>query len=201
MNQEAIADLILTTPFTLGEVARYAKEMEQRLQRLEALLVFDIDFPFKKLHPDATLPAKAGEKEACYDFTCVADENFLPTDCVLGLEKGVQSPFVEMRPGDSRVFKLGIAAAIPEGRALFYWDRSGMGAKRNLHRLAGVIDSTYRGEWMVCLTNHSRDVQIIEAGDKIIQGHLALVLPGTPKWVDDLPESYRGEAGFGSTGR
>ncbi len=173
----------------------------ETIKRLRNLLLDPIDLPFKRLHPNATLPAKSGDLEACYDFTCVEDDNFLVTDCVLGLEKGVKRPFVEMRPGQSRVFKLGVAAAIPEGRALFYWDRSGMGAKRNIHRLAGVIDCTYRGERMVCLTNHSRDAQIIEAGDKIIQGHLALILPGTPVWTDDLPESYRGDAGFGSTGK
>jgi len=184
-----------------AELVTYVVGLDERLQELEALIRFDCDFPFKRLHPDATLPAKSGKLEACYDFTCVEDENFLASDCVLGLEKGVRSPFVEMKPGASRTFNLGLSAAIPEGRALFYWDRSGMGAKRNIHRLAGVIDCTYRGEWMVCLTNHSRDTQIIEAGDKIIQGHLALVLPSTPTWVDDLPESYRGDAGFGSTGK
>ena len=76
-----------------------------------------------------------------------------------------------------------------------------MGAKKNIHRLAGVIDCTYRGEWMVVLTNLSKDSHIIEAGDKIIQAQLALVIPANPVWTNELPESYRGESGFGSTGR
>jgi len=173
----------------------------RRMERLEGLLTSPMSLPFKKLHPDACLPAKSGELEACYDICCVADENFWDEDTVLGVNKGVSAPFALLEPGRSRIFHTGLACAIPEGRAMYLWDRSGMGAKKNIHRLAGVIDCTYRGEWMVCLTNLSSSSHLIEAGDKIVQGQLALVLPGSPVWVDDLPESYRGEAGFGSTGR
>lgn len=176
-------------------------EWLQIVAELRDLLLTPVDLPFKRLHPDAQLPHKAGEEEACYDFHCVSDDSFLPPDCISGVENCVSNPFVVLNPGDSRTFKTGLACAIPRGRAMFLWDRSGMGAKKNIHRLAGVIDCTYRGEWMVCLTNLSRQRHVIEAGDKIVQGHLALVLPGMPKWVDDLPDSYRGTAGFGSTGR
>jgi dUTP pyrophosphatase len=172
-----------------------------RLRSLLDLFREDVVLPFKRLHPNATLPAKSGEDEACYDFTCVADANFEAPNSELGVQYDVECPFVLLQPGDSYNFKTGVACAIPQGRAMYLWDRSGMGAKKNIHRLAGVIDCTYRGEWIVCLTNLSKSAHVIQAGDKIIQGQLALVLPGTPVWTDELPESYRGEAGFGSTGR
>jgi len=182
-------------------IAEREQENEYRLQVLEQLLIADMVLPFKRLHEDARLPFKSGELEACYDMTCVEDDSFRSFDCYMGLDHCVRENFKPLKPGQSHIFHTGVACAIPQGRVLFLWDRSGMGAKRNIHRLAGVIDCTYRGEIMVCLTNLSKDVQIIEAGDKIIQGHLALVLPGTPKWVVELPSSYRGEAGFGSTGK
>ena len=176
-------------------------ELQRQMAYLNKLLVDVCKLPFKQLHPDAKLPHKAGELEACYDICCVPDDSFLKPECVLGVEYDVRSPFVQLKPGDSHIFHTGIACAIPEGRNMFLWDRSGMGAKKNVHRLAGVIDCTYRGEWLVSLINLSHQPHIIQAGDKIIQGQLALVLPSQPVWVEDLPESYRGEAGFGSTGR
>jgi dUTP pyrophosphatase len=157
--------------------------------------------PFKSLHPDAQLPNKAGELEAAYDITCVTDERFLPHNCKLGLDNDMENPFIALKPGDSHMFHTGLSCAIPEGRGMFLWDKGGMGAKKKIHVLAGVIDCTYRGEWLVCLTNLSRDTRFIQAGHEIVQGHLALILPGDPVWVDELPESYRGEGKFGSTGR
>jgi len=175
-------------------------EIDRRVDFLESLLVGPMELPFKKLHEDAQLPHKAGPQEAAYDFHCVEDDRFLSIDSVGGLQLRATKPFFILRPGTSHIFHTGVACAIPEGRALFLWDRSGMGAKKNIHRLAGVIDSGYTGPVLVSLINLSRETHIIETGDKIVQGHLALVLPGTPVWVDELPESYRGDKGFGSTG-
>lgn len=183
----------MTIPLSFDEITH--------LRLLLDLFREDLVLPFKRLHPDATLPAKSGVSEACYDITCVADDDFEAPDSACGVTNDVMCPCVVLKPGDSHVFKTGLACAIPQGRAMYLWDRSGMGAKRNIHRLAGVIDCTYRGEWMVCLTNLSKSSQVIHTGDKIVQGQLALVLPGKPIWVDELPESYRGKAGFGSTGR
>ena len=176
-------------------------KLEEQVEQLMGLLVYECWLPFKSLHPDAQLPRKSGEDEACYDFWCVADDTFWPKDSVCGINMNVSNPFVLLYSGDSRTFKLGLSCAIPKGRAMYLWDRSGMGAKKNIHRLAGVIDCTYRGEWQVSLINLSKDTHVIQAGDKIIQGQLALVIPGVPGWVDELPDSYRGSNGFGSTGR
>jgi dUTP pyrophosphatase len=164
-------------------------ELKRRIQRLEHITrstVIGIDF--KRLNTNAQLPIKAGPEEACYDIHCIADESFSDQGTIC------------LCPGDSHVFHTGLASYIPSGYGVFLWDRSGMGAKRNIHRLAGVIDSTYRGEWMVPLTNLGKKEQYIKAGDRIIQAYIAVILPSTVRWVDELPESYRGDSGLGSTG-
>lgn len=134
---------------------------------------------FKRLSALAKVPSKSGSLEAGFDIAT--------------------TQAVVLQPGDSHIFTTGIASAIDPGYCVVLFDRSGMGAKKNIHRLAGVIDCTYRGEWLVCLTNLSKDVHNIKAGDKIVQG---LVLPVPDliiSEVDELDETYRGANGFGST--
>jgi len=189
-----------------GEFEFRVSKLEAQMAKLRQLLVVPTELPFKKLSPGAQLPAKSGELEACYDITCVMDKNFIAPQTVLaddlrkkfGIE--ITKPFMLLQPNHSYLFHTGIACAIPEGRAMYLWDRSGMGAKKNVHRLAGVIDCTYRGEWRVSLINLSPKHQIIQAGDRIVQAQYVLVIPGEPVWVDELPDSYRGEKGFASTG-
>jgi dUTP pyrophosphatase len=147
--------------------------------------------------------------ELGYDFYVVADDDFsviVPDVITPGADGGLFTPegvraSLIMQPMEAHLFKLGIEAAIEPGYGLFYWDRSGMGGKRQIHRFAGVIDSTYRGEWAVSLCNFSGAPQIIHEGDRIIQGVFAEVINGSWDEVDVLPESTRGRGGFGSSGR
>jgi len=150
---------------------------------------------FKKLHPLAKCPQKNDELDMGYDFFVVPDEKWWKD--TINPEQGLK--FV-LQPGGSHLFHLGIATAIEEGYGCLLWDRSGMGGKRLIHRLAGVIDGTYRGEWMVRLINHSNQPQTFHAGDRIIQGVLTEVINGTWYETGELPESKRGEGGFGSSG-
>lgn len=173
------------------------KNIEHRLTNIEKILFGSIDLPFMSLHPDAKLPEKSGPFEACYDLFCVYDENGE------GWELDYYAPgwVFRLEPYQSYTFSLGIASAIPTGYAVYLWDRSGLAVKHNIHRLAGVIDSTYRGEWKACLINLSDQPYYITSGDKIIQAQLTRVFPAKPFWVNKLPDSYRGEDGFGSTGK
>jgi dUTP pyrophosphatase len=183
--------------------------LETAKNRLENLLLNNISLPFKKLHKNAILPAKAGDGEACYDICCVADDEFEEIydseKCEHSRENSDSGVYYcrqfYLNPGKSKIFRTGLSCEIPNGRAIYLWDRSGMGAIKNIHRLAGVIDSTYRGEILVSLINLSEKSHVVKEGDKIIQAQLSLVLPATPVWVDELNTSYRGENGFGSTGR
>ena len=97
----------------------------------------------------------------------------------------------------------GVAVAIPEGHAGLVLPRSGLAARTGLTlaNAPGLIDAGYRGELTCAVVNLDRERPVrISRGDRIAQ--LVIVpVPGVdPAWVDELPPSERGEAGFGSTG-
>lgn len=139
-----------------------------------------MELKVKKLQMDAKLPQYGHKGDAGLDlFSCI--------DFVL--EKGQ----VEAIP-------TGIKVAIPEGYVGLIWDKSGVSLK-GVHRLAGVIDSGYRGEVKVVMANLSDKTFAIEKGMKIAQ---MLVQPITIVSVvdaEDLDDTSRGEGGFGSTGK
>lgn len=135
----------------------------------------------KKNHKDAKLPTRGSKNALCYDLYCV-----------------LKKP-IKMSPNTSYLFNTGIIMEFPEGWGCMLWDRSGMGAKRNIHRLAGVIDQDYRGEIIVSLINLSSEDQIINPGDKIIQAHFVENTNVEFIEVDSLEDTERGSKGFGST--
>lgn len=65
----------------------------------------------------------------------------------------------------------------------------------------GVVDSDYRGEFMVALHNHSNVPQTIEPKERIAQLVITPYIVGDFAVVDELEETERGVGGFGSTGR
>ena len=65
----------------------------------------------------------------------------------------------------------------------------------------GVIDSDYRGEVKVALANHSPEPYTIQPGDRIAQLMISPVVQPLITEMAQLPETLRGEGGFGSTGR
>lgn len=97
----------------------------------------------------------------------------------------------------------GLSIAIPEGFAGFVLPRSGLASRFGVTcaNAPGLIDAGFRGEVKVALINLD-PVQsyTVNAGDRIAQ----LVIVATPMVefdeVSELPESSRGEGGFGSTG-
>ena len=106
---------------------------------------------------------------------------------------------VEIRPGELRGVRTGISVALPKGTVGLIKDRSGL-AKRGLHVLAGVIDPNYRGEIIVLVKNLGNDVIKIKKGDRFAQLLVIPIIYAEPVEVEELPESERGERGFGSTG-
>lgn len=155
-----------------------------------------IQVQFRRCHMFARMPTKA-ELDSAYDFYVVGDEDF---SVLHETPKGCRCSF-KLKPGQAKLFSLGIEAAIEEGFGCLLWDRSGMGGVHFVHRLAGVIDGTYRGEWKVCLVNLGVKPYVINEGDRVIQGVLHEVINGTWEEVDKLPESLRGAGGFGASGR
>jgi dUTP pyrophosphatase len=99
------------------------------------------------------------------------------------------------------VIRTGIHLEIPNNMAGLIWPRSGLSVKHGIDVLAGVIDSGYRGEIMVCLYNTSEYDVMVHHGDRIAQIIFQEVPDVTMLVVSDtLGTSQRGDHGFGSSG-
>ena len=81
--------------------------------------------------------------------------------------------------------------------------RSGLAFKHGITILntPGTIDSDYRGEIKVILYNHGKEDFLINNGDRIAQMVLIPVIKMNFEETEELPETIRGEGGFGSTGK
>ena len=110
---------------------------------------------------------------------------------------------VTIHPGKSAFIPTGLSMEIPEGFAGLIYARSGLACKRGLApaNKVGVIDSDYRGEFIVVLYNHGDTVQSVADGERIAQLVITPVLTVPYVEVDELTETQRSAGGFGSTGR
>ena len=110
---------------------------------------------------------------------------------------------VTIRPGETVFIPTGIALEVPEGCAGLVYARSGLACKRGLApaNKVGVVDSDYRGECFIALHNDAEEPRTVRTGERIAQLILLPYLPIEFDEVADLPETARGEGGFGSTGR
>ena len=105
-------------------------------------------------------------------------------------------------PGQRALVETGLHLEIPSGFVGVVKDRSSV-ASVGLHTLAGVIDSSYRGELKVLLVNMGEEYYRIHIGQKIAQ---LLVVPAYVDAIEiadsleDLSATERGVGGFGSTG-
>jgi len=119
----------------------------------------------------------------------------------LDLPAAVEADLV-LQPGAKAMVPTGLAIALPEDYEAQVRPRSGLAAKHAVTVLnsPGTIDADYRGEIKVILINHGPDPFTITRGMRIAQMVVAPVVRA--QWIDceDLPETARGEGGFGSTG-
>jgi len=107
---------------------------------------------------------------------------------------------VVIGPGERALVPTGIRLAIPPGHVGLVWPRSGLAVRHGLDTMAGVIDSDYRGEVLVLLVNHGAAPCRIERGARVAQLLVQKVESANFTRVATLPESERGEGGFGSSG-
>lgn len=137
----------------------------------------------KRLRADAVIPEYATPGAAGFDLTAVED--------------------VAIAPGETKLVPTGIAVEIPWGYEMQIRPRSGFSLKTPL-RIAnapGTIDSDFRGEVKIIVTNTSENKGFyIKKGDRIAQGVIAPVMRAVLEEADDLSETDRGDGGFGSTG-
>lgn len=115
----------------------------------------------------------------------------------------VSAEALRLEPGRRALVGTGVRIALPDGYAAFVVPRSGLAARHGITivNAPGTVDAGYRGEIKVALLNTDPTEPFeISVGDRIAQ---LIVMPVTRARfipVDDLPESIRGEGGFGSTG-
>ena len=109
---------------------------------------------------------------------------------------------VKLQPGERAVIPIGVRVAVPYGYELQIRPRSGLALRHGLTvcNAPGTIDSDYRGPVGVLLINHGLSPVAIRPGDRIAQMVLAPVVRAVLDEVDELPDTARGDGGWGSTG-
>lgn len=138
----------------------------------------------KKLYKDVVLPEYKTSGAAAFDFESMID--------------------IIINPNETKIIPTGLAFEIPDGYELQVRPRSGLSAKTKLRvsNSPGTIDSDYRGEVCIILDNiSSKESYTINKGERIAQGVISKVEKITFEEVENLSETERGEAGFGSTGK
>ncbi len=143
-----------------------------------------IEISVTRLRDDAVLPTRAYAGDAGLDLVA-CDRH-------------------ELEPGARALVGTGIAVAIPAGHAGLVTPRSGLAVEHGITivNTPGLVDSGYRGELRVILHNTDpSEPFVVEPGMRIAQLVVVAVPGAALREVDALPESERGEGGFGSSGR
>jgi dUTP pyrophosphatase len=141
-----------------------------------------VQVPLRRLDPGLPMPKRAHDGDAGVDL-CSAVA-------------------VRLDPAGRALVPTGIAVAIPDGCVGLIAPRSGLAARLGLGvvNAPGVVDAGYRGEVKVILVNHGTEAISLERGERIAQLLVVPVAGIEFVEVEALPESPRGESGFGSTG-
>ncbi len=109
---------------------------------------------------------------------------------------------VTLKPLERALIPTGIHIGIPDGFEAEIRPRSGLALRHGVTVLntPGTIDSDYRGEVRVILINLGNEDFTVNNGDRIAQMVFKNIARGSWEVVENLPETDRGEGGFGSTG-
>lgn len=145
-----------------------------------------MELKIKLLSPKAVMPKYATPGSAAMDLSACIDEA------------------VTLAPGQRALIPTGIAISLPSPQYVaLVFVRSSMGIKYGigLSNGVGVIDSDYRGEIHVGLTNLSDAPYTVQPGDRVAQLAIMPVAQVQPVQVEELDETDRGAGGFGSTGK
>ena len=134
----------------------------------------------------------------------VAEPEFVPTYSHPG-DAGADlrsSQALTISPNSRATVKTGVSIALPSGYVGLVHPRSGLAAKHGITVLnaPGTVDAGYRGEIAVTLLNTGTESFEVNVGDRIAQLIIQAVEQAQFVSVSSLPESHRGDSGFGSTG-
>lgn len=143
-----------------------------------------MNIKIKRLTSTAIIPEKGSRYSAGFDLSAdIADK-------------------VLILPGKTVKIPTGLSIELPEGYFGAIYARSGLAAKQGLRPAngVGVVDSDYRGEYIVALHNDSEEARTIEPRQRIAQLVIQKHLDCDFVEVDELTNTERGQGGFGSTG-
>ena len=137
-----------------------------------------------KAFDDLPLPKYATEGSAGMDIFAAINES------------------VTIVPGGIILIPTSLAIALEPGFECQVRSRSGLAIKNGVFALnaPGTIDSDYRGEIKIILANFGKEPFVIERGDRIAQLVIAKYVKADWVQTDNLPDTFRGAGGFGSTG-
>ena len=142
-----------------------------------------VEILVQRLDDDAPLPSYAHPGDAGADLITTVD--------------------VRLEPGERAMVPTGIAVALPEGYVALVHPRSGLAARFGISivNAPGTVDAGYRGEIQVMLINLDPRTPVeLRRGDRIAQLVIQQVERARFVAVERLPDSVRGEGGYGSTG-
>jgi dUTP pyrophosphatase len=139
----------------------------------------------KKLNPNVELPVYKTSGASGMDLMAFIEES------------------IKIVPNSSYLVPTGLSMAFSGDYEVQIRPRSGLAAKKSITVLntPGTIDSDYRGEIKIILFNHGKEDFIINNKDRVAQMVLTPVIKMEFEEVDNLPDTLRGEGGFGSTGK
>ena len=139
----------------------------------------------KKLNPDVELPVYKTSGASGMDLMAFLEEP------------------IRIAPNRSYLVPTGLSMAFSEDYEIQIRPRSGLAAKSSVTVLntPGTIDSDYRGEIKIILFNHGKEDFLINNKDRVAQMILTPIVKMELEETDNLPDSLRGEGGFGSTGK
>ena len=139
----------------------------------------------KKLNPNVELPAYKTSGASGMDLMAFIEEP------------------IKIPPNTSYIVPTGLSMAFSEGYEVQIRPRSGLAAKNSITILntPGTIDSDYRGEIKIILFNHGKEDFLVNNKDRVAQMILTPVVKMEFEETDNLPDTLRGEGGFGSTGK
>ncbi|HIF61652.1 MAG TPA: dUTP diphosphatase [Candidatus Pelagibacter sp.] len=120
----------------------------------------------------------------------------------MDLKAFIEHP-IKLAPKSSCLISTSLSVAFSKEYEIQIRPRSGLAAKNNITVLntPGTIDSDYRGEIKIILFNHGSSEFVINNGDRVAQMVLTPVHKIELEEVENLPNTLRGEGGFGSTGK
>ena len=139
----------------------------------------------KKLNPDVELPVYKTSGASGMDLMAFIEGQ------------------IKIQPNCSHLVPTGLSMAFSEDYEVQIRPRSGLAAKKGITVLntPGTIDSDYRGEIKIILFNHGKEDFLINNKDRVAQMVLTPVVKMKLEETDNLPDTLRGEGGFGSTGK